>query len=293
MNGVLVIDKEKTYTSRDIVNIVGKKLGTKKIGHTGTLDPLATGVLVLCIGSATKLVEIITCDDKEYLAEITLGIKTDTLDITGNIIEECNVNIEKKILIEALNKMKGVYFQEVPIYSAVKINGKKLYQYARNKEDVILPKKEIEIKNIELINEIRYINNKTIFDIKCTVSKGTYIRSLARDIAISLNTIGIMSNLRRTRQGNFNIENANTLKDIENNNYKLIKIEDCLNTFKTIIVDAYLEYKILNGQRLINIYNSKEVLFKNESNILLALYKVYDKDETLLKPWKMFKGGNL
>lgn len=293
MNGVLVIDKEKTYTSRDIVNIVGKKLGTKKIGHTGTLDPLATGVLVLCIGSATKLVEIITCDDKEYLAEITLGIKTDTLDITGNIIEECNVNIEKKTLLEALNKMKGVYFQEVPIYSAVKINGKKLYQYARNKEDVILPKKEIEIKNIELINEIRYINNKTIFDIKCTVSKGTYIRSLARDIAISLNTIGIMSNLRRTRQGNFNIENANTLKDIENNNYKLIKIEDCLNTFKTIIVDAYLEYKILNGQRLINVYNSKEVLFKNESNILLALYKVYDKDETLLKPWKMFKGGNL
>ncbi|MEG2232897.1 MAG: tRNA pseudouridine(55) synthase TruB [Bacilli bacterium] len=293
MNGILVIDKEKNYTSRDIVNIVGKKLGTKKIGHTGTLDPLATGVLVLCIGSATKLVEIITCDDKEYLAEITLGIKTDTLDITGNIIEECNVNIEKKTLIEALNKMKGVYFQEVPIYSAVKINGKKLYQYARNKEDVILPKKEIEIKNIELINEIRYINNKTIFDIKCTVSKGTYIRSLARDIAISLNTIGIMSNLRRTRQGNFNIENANTLKDIENNNYKLIKIEDCLNTFKTIIVDAYLEYKILNGQRLINVYNSKEVLFKNESNILLALYKVYDKDETLLKPWKMFKGGNL
>ncbi|MEG0826550.1 MAG: tRNA pseudouridine(55) synthase TruB [Bacilli bacterium] len=293
MNGILVIDKEKNYTSRDIVNIVGKKLGTKKIGHTGTLDPLATGVLVLCIGSATKLVEIITCDDKEYLAEITLGIKTDTLDITGNIIEECNVNIEKKTLLEALNKMKGVYFQEVPIYSAVKINGKKLYQYARNKEDVILPKKEIEIKNIELINEIRYINNKTIFDIKCTVSKGTYIRSLARDIAISLNTIGIMSNLRRTRQGNFNIENANTLKDIENNNYKLIKIEDCLNTFKTIIVDAYLEYKILNGQRLINVYNSKEVLFKNESNILLALYKVYDKDETLLKPWKMFKGGNL
>ena len=151
MNGILIVNKEKNYTSRDIVNIVGRKFNTRKVGHTGTLDPMATGVLVICINSATKMVELLQADDKEYIAEITLGIDTDTLDITGNIIEEKNTIISKEKVTEAIKSMKGFYEQVVPIYSAVKINGKKLYEYARNNENIELPKRKIEIKEIELI----------------------------------------------------------------------------------------------------------------------------------------------
>lgn len=126
MNGILLVNKKENWTSRDVVNKVGKILGTKKVGHTGTLDPLATGVLVLCIGSATKLNEILTSTYKEYEAEITLGLLTDTLDITGNELKEEKVKVNKEQILEALNKMTGKYVQEVPIYSAVKVNGRKL-----------------------------------------------------------------------------------------------------------------------------------------------------------------------
>ena len=197
MNGVLFINKEKGYTSRDVVNIISKHLKVKKVGHTGTLDPMATGVLIVCVGSATKLVDIITNEDKEYIAEITLGIETDTLDITGNIIKEEKVKIPKEKIIEVINSMKGSYNQEVPMYSAIKIDGKRLYEYARNKEKIDLPKRLVNIKEINLIDDIKYINDKTIFKIKCLVSKGTYIRSLVRDIASKLNTIGVMSELIR------------------------------------------------------------------------------------------------
>lgn len=129
---ILIVNKEKDYTSRDVVNIISKKLNTKKVGHTGTLDPMATGVLVICVDEATKLVEILQAHTKEYIAEITLGLDTDTLDITGNILKEENVNFNKEEIIKALNNLKGFYNQQVPIYSAVKIDGKKLYQYARN-----------------------------------------------------------------------------------------------------------------------------------------------------------------
>lgn len=292
MNGIIIINKEANYTSRDVVNIVGKYLNTRKIGHTGTLDPLATGVLVLCVGEATKLVEILTNHDKEYIAEITLGISTDTLDITGNILDTCNTHIEKEKIIDAIKQMMGTYNQEVPIYSTVKIKGKKLYEYARDNKEVILPKREVEIKDIKLVSDIKYVDNKTIFSIRCSVSKGCYIRSLVRDIAIKLNTIGVMSKLNRTRLGKFKIEDSNTLEDIKNNNYKLIDIKDHLDNYKTIIVDDELEKKVKNGCLIKNIYNSDIVLFKNNDTII-ALYKEYDKDKTYLKPWKMFKGGNI
>ena len=130
MNGVLVVNKEKDYTSRDIVNIISKALKTKKVGHTGTLDPLATGVLVVTVGEATKISELLTSSFKEYIADIELGIETDTLDITGNILKEETVFKTKEEIENILSSMIGSYDQEVPIYSAVKINGKKLYEYA-------------------------------------------------------------------------------------------------------------------------------------------------------------------
>ena len=147
----LIIDKEKGITSRDVVNAVVKKFNTKRVGHTGTLDPIATGVLVICVGSATKLVSELTCDNKEYIATVELGTLTDTLDNTGKVLKEENIYVTKEEIIAALNSFKVKYLQEVPIYSAVKINGKKLYEYARNGEKVELPKRQVEIKSIDLI----------------------------------------------------------------------------------------------------------------------------------------------
>ena len=216
MNGIIIVNKPYGYTSRDIVNILCKKFKTKRIGHTGTLDPIATGVLILCIGSATKLVEALTSDDKEYIATVELGTLTDTLDNTGNVIKEEKTNVNVNQIKKALEKMQGVYEQEVPMYSAVKINGKKLYEYAREGINVDLPKRMVNIKSLELINNIKYENNKTTFQIRCHVSKGTYIRSLVNDIAHELGTVGTMTSLNRVKQGIFNISDAYTLEDIDN-----------------------------------------------------------------------------
>ena len=288
MNGVIVVNKEKDCTSRDIVNIISKKLNIKKVGHTGTLDPLATGVLVICVGKATKLVELLTCEDKEYIAEVILGISTDTLDITGNILKEKDVIINKTSILECLNKLQGEYEQEVPIYSAVKINGKKLYEYARNNEEVKLPKRKVKIKKLELIGDIKYSDSKTIFKIKCLVSKGTYIRSLINDIATNLNTIGCMKSLIRTKQGNFKIENSYSLEDIKKDNYELLDIDNLLDNLYVVKVDNYLENKIRNGAILKNLYKDDVIVFKNLNNELLAIYQIYEKDKTKIKPWKMF-----
>lgn len=286
MDGLLIVNKEKGYTSRDIVNIVSKKLNTKKMGHTGTLDPLATGVLVLCIGKATTFVEIVTCLEKEYIASITLGMQTDTFDIDGNVLREENAIFSKKEIEEVLKSFIGEYIQEVPIYSAVKVGGKKLYEYARNNEKVVLPKRKVNIYSLELL-EYEIVNNKTTFKIKTKVSKGTYIRSLVNDIAHKLGTIGIMTGLERTKQGNFYIEDSYSLEEIKNDNYKIIGISKILDKYPKVEVDSYLEKKIKNGNILENRYDILPILFINKNNIPLALYKEYEKDKTKIKPFKM------
>lgn len=284
MDGILIIDKEKGITSRDVVNDVVKKLNTKKVGHTGTLDPIATGLLIVCVGSATKLVEELTCNDKEYIATVTLGISTDTLDSTGTILKAEKCIKTKEEIINALNSFKGKYMQEVPSFSAVKINGKKLYEYARENIEIELPKREVEIKSIELISDIVYNNDNTSFKFKCMVSKGTYIRSLIRDIAYKLNTIGIMTDLRRTKQGKFKIEDSIKLEDV--NKEKIINIIDVLDC-KKVELNTDIEKKVLNGAPIDNIYNTDKVLFiKREQAIAL-----YELCEDKLKPYKMFKGG--
>lgn len=282
MNGIILIDKPKDYTSRDIVNIVSKKLQTKKVGHTGTLDPLATGLLVLCIGKTLKLSELLVSTKKEYIATMTFGIETDTLDITGNIVKRDSKTkkITTKNIETVLKKYTGKIIQEVPKYSSVKVNGKKLYEYARKGEEVALPKREVEIFNIEPLSEI---NNNT-FTFKCTVSKGTYIRSLIRDIGVSLGTYATMSALRRTKQGIFNIEDAYTLEDIENNNYKILDAKDVLKLPK-VIVDKNLEFKVKNGQVLTKFFKEDKAMIINQNNELLAIYQ--KKDDTYVKPYKM------
>ncbi len=282
MDGIIVVDKPKGITSRDVVNNVCKILETKKIGHTGTLDPIATGVLILCVGKATKLVEILTSSDKEYIATVKLGILTDTLDTDGTIIKKENIKLDKNKLIEALNSFVGTYNQEVPIYSAVKINGKKLYEYARNNEKVVLPKRVVDIKDIELLE----FNNDS-YRFKVTVSKGTYIRSLIKDINDKLGVIGVMSDLQRIRQGKFAIEDSYTLKDIKDNNYKMLSITDVLKDEKCVIIKDKLFNIIKNGGLIDNIYDKDIITFiyKNE---VVAIYKIYDKDNIKMKPYKMF-----
>ena len=282
MDGIVIIDKPKGYTSRDVVNIVGKTFKTKKVGHTGTLDPLATGILVICINKGTKLVEMLTADDKEYIADFTLGINTDTLDSEGIVLFEEDILIDKNNIIESLESMIGEYEQEVPIYSAVKVNGKKLYEYARNKEEVILPKHKVNIYSLKLI-DINYSNNKTNIKVKCHVSKGTYIRSLGRDIAKKLNTCAIMTNLRRIKQGKFNIDDATSIEKLSCKD--IIPLDKCLDNYKKIVLDDTNIKKVLNGQEIDNIYNEEYILFVKKDNTIVGLFKNNGKK---LMPYKMF-----
>lgn len=271
-NGILIVNKPSGITSRDVVNIVGKTLNTKKVGHTGTLDPMATGVLVLCLGNALKVCELITANDKEYIAKVILGIETETLDTTSPIINTKKTNITKEEIEKVLNSFKGSYLQEVPKYSAVKINGKKLYEYAREGKEIELPKKMVTIYDIQLISDITYYNDTTSFYIKTTVSKGTYIRSLIRDIGYKLNTYGCMDSLERTRQGIFNIDNSYTLEEIKNNNYKLLSIEESLPNIPLVEVDNKTLFKIKNGVKLKKFFTGDMAIIKDKNKVV-AIYK--------------------
>ena len=271
-NGILMVNKPSGITSRDVVNIVGKTLNTKKVGHTGTLDPMATGVLVLCLGNALKVCELITANDKEYIAKVILGIETETLDTTSPIINTKKTNITKEEIEKVLNSFKGSYLQEVPKYSAVKINGKKLYEYAREGKEIELPKKMVTIYDIQLVSDITYYNDTTSFYIKTTVSKGTYIRSLIRDIGYKLNTYGCMDSLERTRQGIFNIDNSYTLEEIKNNNYKLLSIEESLPNIPLVQVDNKTLFKIKNGVKLKKFFDGDMAIIKDKNKVV-AIYK--------------------
>ena len=278
MQGAIIVNKAPNMTSRDVINILNKKFNTKSIGHTGTLDPIAEGVLVCLIGKYTKLTDILINHDKEYIASFKLGILTDTLDITGKILKEEKVNLTKEEIQKTILSFKGTYNQEVPIYSAVKINGKKLYEYARNNEEIPLPKREVNIYDIELLN----IDNECL-TIKTKVSKGTYIRSLIRDIGLKLNTNATMTKLIRTKLDKFTIEESYTLEDIQNDNYKILSLEDLID-LDTININEDMLFKIKNGQ-IIDYQTNKYILYKyNNQNI--ALYKPYQNNK--IKPFIMF-----
>lgn len=227
MNGILLIDKPKEYTSHDIVAIV-KKISKEKVGHTGTLDPNATGVLPLLIGKATQISKYLINHDKTYIATVKLGIKTDTADSEGKVIEEKDViGFNTEIVEKVLNNMIGKQKQIPPMYSAIKVKGKKLYEYARNGEEIKIAPRDIEIYDMKLLN----VNNEEAeitFKISC--SKGTYIRTVCEDIAERLNTVGYMKDLRRIRVGEFDINQSINIEDIKNNisllEEKVISIEE-------------------------------------------------------------------
>lgn len=276
--GVLVVNKEKGVTSFDVVKEVSKILGIKKIGHTGTLDPLAEGVLVLTIGSFTKLGEDLTSLDKEYIASVEEGILTDTLDIEGKILNKNDNRVNN--LESLITSFKKTYLQEVPIYSAVKVDGKKLYEYARSGKDVELPKKEVTIKEIELLSK-----EDDTFTFRTVVSKGTYIRSLIRDMGDTSNTLMTMTKLLRTRQGKFRIEDSYTLEDIKNNNFKILGIND-LFSYQVIDIDDNLFKKIDNGVRIDNTFNIEDKVMFRYNNKIICIYK---KEDNYLKMYKKLR----
>ena len=269
MNGFILVNKKKNMTSRDVVNSLIKILNTKKIGHTGTLDPFAEGILLVAVNKGLKVVKLLNYKDKEYIAKVKLGIKTDTLDITGNILEEKKEELNKEELAPVLKSFIGDYSYEVPIYSAIKVNGKKLYEYARNDQKVELPIKDSYIYDIKLIN---FKDNSFTFSVK--VSNGTYIRALVRDISKKLNKLMTLEELTRTKVDNLLIENSYTLEDIKNNNFKLLKINDLLN-YKEVELERDLEDKVLNGNKI--------KLDELEDNILFIKEKeeiaVYTREE--------------
>lgn len=263
MDGIIVINKEKGYTSHDVVAKLKKKLNISKVGHTGTLDPNATGVLPILIGKGTKFSKYLINHDKTYEVELELGTKTETADIEGKIVEEKDVDEEyvKRNLLQVLKSFEGKQEQHPPIYSAIKKNGKKLYEYARVGEKVEIEARQIEIYTIELLE---YEEKNVRFTVSC--SKGTYIRSLCEDIANKLNTVGYMKNLKRLQVGNFNIENAICIDNLnlENIDKYVYTLEDMLKENNSIKLNEYKLKLFLNGVKL-------------SVNNLDGIYKIYVK----------------
>lgn len=296
MDGILNVYKTKGMTSHDVVNKIRRIFNTKQVGHTGTLDPNAEGVLVICINSATKLVQFLEADTKKYLAELVIGIDTDTYDITGNIIsEEHNVKINYDFVKNTILSFKGPQKQIPPIYSAIKVNGKKLYDYALKKEDVIIEPRNIEIFDINLIDH-ELIEKDSYYSVKfeVTVSKGTYIRSLCHDIGVKLGIPCCMGDLTRLRSGAFNIEEAKTLEQIENGDYELKSLIDSLKEMEKIDVldNEELFHKVTNGMKVsVKSFNQKyqRIAFIKEEK-LLSIYELF-KDENFeyykaVRVWK-------
>lgn len=271
-DGILFINKPQGLTSRDVVNQISKIYQTKKVGHTGTLDPLATGVLIICLGKYTKLVEELTSSEKEYIATMKLGIKTDTGDITGNILEKKEVTVSQNEIEKSFQAFPKEYIQTVPIYSAVKVNGKKLYEYAREKKSVELPKRKVWIKNLEILHIKK---DKIIF--KTIVSKGTYIRSLLEDLAKSFNELATMESLVRTKQGKVSLENCLELKDIHIET-PLKKVADIFD-YPQIEIDEETKRKVENGNKLFLTAKEPKVFITFQEEIIA----IYEKQENWYK----------
>ena len=210
MNGILLIDKPRDWTSHDVVGKLRGILRERRIGHSGTLDPMATGLLVVFIGRATRAVEFAEAHEKEYHAGLRLGMVTDTQDVTGTVLEQCDCSVSREELEAVLPRFRGEIQQTPPMYSAIKVQGKKLYEIARKGGEVERKPRPVTISKLEVTGEE---HGNYMLDVVC--SKGTYIRSLCHDIGGALGVGGTMSALRRVRAGQFSLENAYTLEQVQ------------------------------------------------------------------------------
>ncbi|MGN0162419.1 MAG: tRNA pseudouridine(55) synthase TruB [Candidatus Ornithomonoglobus sp.] len=248
MNGVVIVDKPQGRTSHDVVAMLRRVYKTRRVGHTGTLDPLATGVLPVCVGNATKAADMLTAADKRYTAVFELGNRTDTLDIEGKVLEECPVNVTDEEIRRAVEKFKGEQEQLPPMYSAIKQNGKKLYELAREGKEAERKPRKINIYSIDILKiDLPYVT----IDAHC--SKGTYIRSLCDDIGAELGCGAVMTELRRTETAGFKISQAYTverLRAMEDPEAALIPTDSLFKELPKIHLNEKQERSIINGVRM-------------------------------------------
>jgi len=280
MNGFLLINKDKGPTSHDVVFKVRKIAKTRKVGHTGTLDPMATGIMVVCIGNTTKAADFISAGDKAYIAEMELGLTSNTLDITGEVTKLPERDFEEMEIRKAFEAFKGDILQIPPMYSAKKIEGQKLYDLARKGIEIERQAVPVTIKKLE-IDEINGKNGKNVkFYVLCT--KGTYIRSLIDDIGKKLNSRAVMTSLTRVQSGNFSIENAHTIKELselESIEHLLYPLETAFSDYPKINVTPDIERLIKNGIVIdlkragieINHNDGQIICIYNQENELFAL----------------------
>ncbi|MCD3220261.1 tRNA pseudouridine(55) synthase TruB [Staphylococcus sciuri] len=302
LDGILAIHKEVGMTSHDVVFKLRKILKTKKVGHTGTLDPEVSGVLPICVGKATRVSDYVMESGKSYRAEVTIGVSTTTEDQTGEIVDQKRVDQnlwDKDEINVTLKQLEGDIEQIPPMYSAVKVNGKKLYEYARQNIEVERPVRRVHINSIDLISDIIYENDTCKFEIEVECGKGTYIRTLATQIGALLNYPAHMSHLIRLKSGGFSLEQAIKLDDlreiVEQDKLQdvILPLEYGLNGLTKITVhDKNIVTRIQNGQKIEKslIDESKHdgefvVWYKDKA---IAIMDTYDKNETLYKPKKVF-----
>lgn len=295
-NGVINIYKEKGFTSHDVVAKMRGILKQKKIGHTGTLDPDAEGVLPVCLGSATKLCDLLTDREKEYVAVMRLGVVTDTQDLSGTVLKETMAEVSKEEVLEAIRSFNGEYGQIPPMYSALKVDGKRLYELARQGKEVERKPRLVTIYETEILS----INLPEVtFRIHC--SKGTYIRTLCHDIGEKLGCGAAMASLRRTRSGQFKLDSAVRLSELEqirdegNLDKVLIPVDEMFADYAAVHVPEESTRLVENGNSfcLNRIYERR--MFGNEERVRVydrtgRFYGVYQFDRSGNKfvPWKMF-----
>ena len=252
MNGVILINKEKDYTSFDVVAVVRKLIGQKKVGHTGTLDPNATGVLPVLLGTATKAQDIIPSHDKRYRADFRFGISTDTLDIWGEVTDTKHADIKEEELREALRSFRGEIEQLPPMYSAVSVDGKRLYQYAREGKEVERRPRRVTVYSLELLSFDESLQSGTL-DIYC--SNGTYIRTLIDDIARAVGTLGVMTDLIRYEACGYRLDDCMTLdklkERVESGDMSFVRsVESIFEAYDEVTVSDKQAHRFINGNPL-------------------------------------------
>ena len=274
MEGILLLNKEIGYSSFQYINKAKRIIGASKVGHSGTLDPFASGLLVVTVNKATKVNQFIEAQDKEYIATLKLGVKTDTLDLEGNIIATKEVpSLNEELIIKTLNKFKGKIKQVPPMYSAIKVDGKRLYDLAREGIEIERKEREVEILDITLLS---FKEDEITFKVSC--SKGTYIRTLGEQISEELNTYGHLISLCRTKVGNFSLENAYKLDELDN--FTLIESKYALTHFKKLKLNDELVTRVKNGHKLKFNIEDDEVLIVDKNDDIIA---IYEKDGPIYK----------
>lgn len=285
MDGFLVVDKEKSMTSQTVCLKLKAKLNAKKCGHNGTLDPNATGVMVVALNQATKLLKFIHEHDKEYIVTILFGLSTTTLDLGGEIIDRMDMKPTVEEINSAILELKKRSTQKPPLTSAVKVDGMKLYEYQRKGIDVDIPEREVTLKDYEILSDLRFVDGFYEIDIKLSVSKGYFIRSFARDLGLLLNGVAIVKELRRIRSGDYVIEDAHKIKEIDE--ASIIPIFDFFK-FPKVYIKDYLIPLVKNGITLDDRQtNLHEPFYVDSKDGILAIYEEVDRKK--YKPVLIFK----